>query len=250
MKVEDVSDTKLNESETIERHNRVLSTISHDLKSPMVAILGFSNFLMKDMATQPHDPRWMEMLKRVVSAGQGMQELIDDILSMVKMEAGSEQVQPEWVADLGHELGDTVKTFEYEAKAKGIGLSIAIVSALPPVRWDIRRIRYHVLNNIISNALKFTPSGGSVELSAETAANAVRIRISDTGPGIPLNEQQRIFCRFEQGDMKSERVFKGAGLGLYNANLFVTQHGGGISVESSTGEGTTFLIELPLDAAL
>jgi signal transduction histidine kinase len=159
-------------------------------------------------------------------------------------------VDPEWVTDLAHELGETVKTFELEAKAKGIGMSVSDVDALPAVRWDMRRIRYHVLNNIISNALKFTPSGGRVSLSAEASDNAVKIRISDTGPGIPPKEQQKIFRRFEQADMDSHRVFKGAGLGLHNARLFVTQHGGRICVESSTGRGTTILIDLPLDAAM
>jgi two-component system sensor histidine kinase VicK len=134
-----------------------------------------------------------------------------------------------------------------EAKAKGIDLSVVVKSKLPVVRWDIKRLRYHVLNNLVSNALKFTPSGGCVVISAEVFDEMVLLKVSDTGPGIPKDVQDKIFKRFGHTEMCSERTKKADGLGLYNAHLFVTQHGGGISLDKSACDGTTFLIELPIE---
>jgi len=236
------------EKAIVERHNEILSIVSHDLKSPMVAIMGFAEYVLNDMENKPHDPVWVDMLKRVVNAGHGMQKLVEDILSMAKMEAGKASVEPEWVANLADQIRNCASTFDFEANAKRITLTVEIEGGLPSVRWDMRRIHYHVINNIVSNALKFTPAGGRVSISARFADDAVQIRISDTGPGIPPDERERIFNRFERANTASHRVQGGSGLGLYNANLFVKRHGGKISVESSGDTGTTFLIELPLEA--
>lgn len=232
--------------ETVERQNASLSIVTHDLKSPMVAIIGCSRFLLRDMKNKPHDPNWPLMVERMARAGEGMLELIETILAMGKMEAGKEHVEPTWTADLADELRETVKTFEYEAGAKNITLSLDAQMPLPPVFWDMMRLRHHVFNNIISNALKFTPAGGSVTFSAERQGDQINIRVADTGPGIAPEEREKIFCRFEQGSMTSKRVFNGAGLGLYNARLFVDRHGGTIAVEDSREKGTVILISLPL----
>jgi signal transduction histidine kinase len=237
-----------NEKDIVERHNEILSIVSHDLKSPMVAIMGFAQYVLNDMKDKPHDPKWEEMLRRVVNAGHGMQKLVEDILSMAKMEAGKANVEPEWVSNLADQIRNCAATFDFEANAKSISLTVEVEGNLPAVRWDMRRIHYHVMNNIVSNALKFTPAGGSVNISARAEDETVQIRISDTGPGIPPNERERIFNRFERANTASHRVHGGAGLGLYNANLFVKRHGGRISVESSGDTGTTFLLELPFEA--
>ena len=117
---------------------------------------------------------------------------------------------------------------------------------MPPVKWDMRRIRYHAINNIISNALKFTPHGGRINLSAKADGTMVTIAIEDNGPGVPQVERERIFRRFEQADLDTSRVFKGAGLGLANAALFVRMHGGRITVEDAVPHGARFIIELPI----
>ena len=111
----------------------------------------------------------------------------------------------------------------------------------------MKRLRYHVLNNLVSNALKFTPSGGRVVISAEAFDETVLLKVADTGPGIPVDMQDKIFRRFGHTEIYSERTKKGDGLGLYNAHLFVTQHGGSISLDRSVSHGATFLIELPID---
>ncbi|MBI3794626.1 MAG: HAMP domain-containing histidine kinase [Nitrospinae bacterium] len=237
------------EEALVKKHNEILSMVSHDLKSPMVAIIGAAQFIVNDMKNKPHDPVWAELLNRVSNAGKGMQKLIEDILSMAKLEAGNEVVETDWIPDLEDEIKRAVRTFDFEADSKKIAMSVETSGVIPPVRWDMRRIHYHVLNNLLSNALKFTPSGGRVNISLSEADGKVDIRVSDTGRGIPPGEQKRIFNRFERGVTASERVQGGFGLGLYNANFFVKKHGGCIKVESSNETGTTFLIKLPLDAA-
>ena len=232
----------------VERHNMILSSISHDLKSPMNAIMGCVNVLLENPADISSE-KSREFLGRVFTAGKEMLKLIEEILTMAKMEAGRESIEPVWIDSLGKELKEVVTTFKHETAAKDISLSLDTSGALPPVRWDARRIRLHVLNNIVSNALKFTPAGGVVRISASGDNGAVDIRVEDSGPGVPAEERQRIFQRFEHIDLKSARVFGGAGLGLSNARLFAERHGGSIYVEDSTDlGGACFVVSLPRDA--
>lgn len=235
-----------NEKAIIDKHNRILSKISHDLKSPMIAILGFSRILLREIKAKDPNHRWLNMLGIIINSGEDMLGLIEDILAMAKMEAGKEIIEFELIEDLAKELYEIENTFGCEAKAKGIDLSVVIKSHLPVVRWDMKRLRYHVLNNLVSNALKFTPSGGSVIISAEALGKTVLLKVEDTGPGIPEEVQDRLFRRFGHTELCSERTKKGDGLGLYNAHLFVTQHGGKISLDRSVRHGATFLIELPV----
>lgn len=111
----------------------------------------------------------------------------------------------------------------------------------------MKRLRYHVLNNLVSNSLKFTPSGGNVTISVEAFNDTVLLKVEDTGPGIPEEMRDKIFRRFGHTELCSERTKKGDGLGLYNAHLFVAQHNGRISLDKSVCHGATFLIELPVD---
>jgi len=227
--------------------DRVISLISHDLKSPMVAITGFTA-LLKDQVTEAGSPqRWITLLDRIERAAIGSLAMVEDILALAKTEAGKEPVESVWVDNLEMELIDLVETFRMEAEAKGMNIRLEAVN-LPPVKWDIRRIRYHVINNIISNALKFTPAGGEVIVAAHANSDKVVIEIRDSGPGVPVAERERIFERFEQADLKTSRVFNGSGLGLANAAIFVKRHGGRIDVRDAKPHGAVFMIELPIDA--
>ena len=236
-----------NEKTIIEKHNRILSTVSHDLKSPMIALIGFARILLREIEATNANHKWLDMLNIIIDSGEDMFGLIEDILAMAKMEAGKELVELERIEDLAKELIGIEKTFGCEAKAKGIELSVVVKSKLPIVMWDIMRLRYHVLNNLVSNALKFTPSGGRVVISVEGLDKTVLIKVADTGPGIHIEAQDQIFKRFGHTDICSERTKKGDGLGLYNAHLFVIQHGGNICLDKTVCHGTTFLIELPIE---
>jgi signal transduction histidine kinase len=237
--------------ETLEKTDRAISSISHDLKSPMVAIAALTNILIEEINdTAPEfarTGRWMDYLHRIDRAAKGSLEMVEDILTMAKIEAGKEPVEPEWVPEPEVEFRDIISTFGLEAEAKSITLSIE-VGQLPPARWDMRRIRYHCVNNVLSNALKFTPHGGAVKLRVFRNGERIRIIIEDNGPGIPPAERERIFMRFEQSSLSSARVFKGAGLGLANARLFVKRHGGDIFAEDVTPNGARFIMDIPIDA--
>ncbi len=235
----------------IKKTDRAISSISHDLKSPMVAIVILTNMLMEEIHETTPGPeriaRWMDFLGKINAEAKSSLSLVKDILTMAKIEAGKEPVEPGWTVGPGAELEDILSTFSMEAEAKGISLR-SEVADLPPVRWDMRRIRYHCINNVLSNALKFTPSGGAVTLRAFRKENTVRIIIEDNGPGIPAVEREKIFLRFEQSSLSSIRAFKGAGLGLANAWLFVKRHGGDIFAEEANPHGARFIMELPIDA--
>jgi signal transduction histidine kinase len=237
--------------EILEKTDRAISSISHDLKSPMVAIAALTNILMEEIHETAPEPqqiaRWMDFLRRISGAVMSSLSLVEDILTMAKIEAGKEPVEPDWTQEPGAELKDILATFSMEAEAKGIALGVE-VDDLPPVRWDMRRIRYHCINNVLSNALKFTPSGGTVTLRAFQKDGMVRITVEDNGPGIPPAERERIFLRFEQSSLSSVRSFNGAGLGLANAWLFVKRHGGNIFAEEASPHGARFVMELPIDA--
>lgn len=238
------------EEETAERHNRALSLITHDLKSPMWAIIGFSRILVQKAEDGELDEDSAELVRRILKAGEGAFRLIQDIVAMAKLEAGRERIVPVPTEDLEHELCETISVFSFEAASREICLSLNVVNKLPIVVWDIHRLKVHVLNNLLSNALKFTPPGGKVTLEAESEAGHVQLRVIDTGPGVPENERERIFHRFEQADVRSDRVFSGSGLGLHNARLFTRRHGGEIFVEDTpSGEGVGFVVRLPLKAA-
>ncbi|MBI5816341.1 MAG: HAMP domain-containing histidine kinase [Nitrospinae bacterium] len=231
--------------QSLDKADRAISAISHDIKSPMVAIAGFTEALLKETPGTGNEERWSDFLQRINKAAKASLALVEDILSLAKMEAGKEPVEPEWVHDLDNELKDIVSTFRMEAEAKGVSLDLEI-KPLPAVRWDMRRLRYHAINNVLSNALKFTPAGGAVTLKAEKLDGEIILAVEDSGPGIPPDEHERIFNRFEQAGMRSHRVFKGAGLGLANARLFVERHGGRISVEDAKPHGARFVITLPV----
>lgn len=247
----DVQESNVCCREMVEKTDRAISSISHDLKSPMVAIAALTKILMEEINETDPEPgriaRWMDFLRRINGAAMSSLSLVEDILTMAKIEAGKEPVEPEWTQEPGAELEDILETFRMEAEAKRIGL-VAEVGALPPVRWDMRRIRYHCINNLLSNALKFTPSGGAVTLRALRDEGGIRIIVEDNGPGIPPAEREKIFLRFEQSSLSSARVFSGAGLGLANAWLFVKRHGGNIFAEEAIPHGARFVMELPIDA--
>lgn len=232
--------------ELLEKQNNLLAMITHDLKSPMIAILGAVE-LLQDMPTQGLKPDLLtESLQLISSAGQNMMELIDQILIMARIEAGKEPIDPIRIDQLDLVLNSISETFKYEAKINSITITNNIAPQLPDVYWDLHKIQYHVLNNIFSNALKFTPAGGRIELSAGVDGGHIVIKIADNGPGISEIDRKRIFNRYERILVESKRSYKSAGLGLYNAHLFVHKHNGTITVSDGLdGCGSCFTIKLP-----
>lgn len=237
-----------------ESQHNLMTAVTHDLKSPLNAILGLSGMLRDQLTgkyslTAAESQDILESIDTINSAGLGMLRLIADILTMARIEAGKEPIDPAETSDLEGMLQHIAKTFRLEAGSHKIDFSLRVTEPLPTVYWDTHKIQFHVINNVVANALKFTPNGGRVELRAGIDGDSVIIAIADSGPGIAVEERDRIFERYERLDVKSERVYQGSGLGLYNAQLIVRQHGGRITIgEGLDGRGTTFYICLPVRA--
>jgi len=225
--------------------NDILSMVTHDLKSPLSAAMGALEMLSEDNLAKSDKK---ECIKIARNATNNIMKLVEDILVMAKHEAGKEHIEPIKVEDLDRYIDEIVQTFKYQMRVKNIDFKLKIDEKLPEVYWDIDKIKYHVINNIVSNALKFTQDDGNISMKVENRDNKeIVIKIKDDGIGISKNKRKNIFRKFDTHDNK--KVYKGTGLGLYNAYCFVQKHCGEIKViDGLNGEGIGFKITLPVKA--
>ncbi|MDH3772410.1 MAG: ATP-binding protein, partial [Nitrospirota bacterium] len=218
--------------------------MSHELRTPLHAILGMSDLLR---ATRLNIEQ-QEMVRTVRSAGQTLLDMIDDVLDIAKIEAGSVEAQS-MEFDL-HEVLATVRTLlHHQAVGKGLALQLNLDAAAPYRLMGASRSLRQILVNLVANAIKFTDHGSITIKVSEGAfkqqrGDALRIEVRDTGVGIPADAQVRIFERFTQGDESTTRTHGGAGLGLAIAHELATLMGGTLEVRSSLGSGTCFVLQL------
>ncbi len=195
--------------------------------------------LLLDMpATEADRAKRLKIIRR---SGEAMDRLIQDLLSVTTIEAGRLSIAPRKlkVEDL---FRDASEMLEASAREKSITLKVDRAADLPPVRGDPARV-LQVFSNLVGNAVKFTPEGGVITLSAERSDNRIQCAITDTGPGIPPEDLPRIFGKFWQSKRGDRR---GVGLGLAIARGIVEAHGGSISVRSEMGKGSVFSFSLPV----
>jgi PAS domain S-box-containing protein len=217
----------------------VLGVVSHDLRGPLSTIVTTAVLLSETGRERREETRkWLDVIRR--SADQ-MNTLIGDLLDVSSIEAGRFSVDPAR-HDLAALLADTCEQFAPLAEARGLSLVCDPSPGLPPVWFDERQL-VRVLANLLGNALKFTPEGGTIHLGAAFVENEVRVSVSDTGPGVPAELLDRVFDRFWKGRQSDRR---GAGLGLTIARGIVEAHGGRIWAESHEGAGSTFRFAIPL----
>ncbi len=225
-----------------------LATMSHELRTPLNAILGFSGLLRNDAQLTAEQRRTLDIIHR---SGQNLLNLINDILDTAKIEAGRASVE-NTVFDLHALLTDTADLMRQRAEGKGLTLTLEVDAGVPrAVRSDEAKLRQVILN-LLGNATKFTDQGGvALRLASRPAAAAGRvtlvITVADSGPGIAMADQQRIFEPFVQLGHKSAQ--KGSGLGLTITRQFVELLGGVIRLESTPGQGSTFTVEMPGEPA-
>ena len=236
---------KTRQVEEASRHkSEFLANMSHELRTPLNAILGFTE-LIQDGIYGEVGEKVSQQLARVQANGKHLLGLINDVLDLSKIEAGQLELQQGPVA-----LGEVAQAVESSAgslaTAKNLQLVVDLEPGLPVVEGDARRLT-QVLLNLVGNAIKFTEAG-SVTITARRLGETVEIAVEDTGPGIPLADQQRIFEAFHQLDSSSTRRQGGTGLGLAIARQIVELHGGAIGVESEPGRGSRFLFTLPVRA--
>ena len=223
--------------------DQFLSTMSHELRTPLNAVLGFSD-LLADERYGPLNDRQQRYVSHIHSGGKHLLKLISDILDLSKIEAGRMELSREDVT-VASAFSEVISALYPLAEKK----SQALLQHVEPnlhVHADAMRFK-QVLTNLVGNAIKFTPESGRIELAARQTGDQVRIEVHDNGPGIPLDQQQRIFeafFRLAQTDAATE----GTGLGLAITARLVELHGGKLGIESQPGHGTCFYFSLPLIA--
>lgn len=230
---------QLREAEEMRR--RFLANMSHELREPLTNIIGFSRVILKGI-DGPISDQQRNDLEIVYANGQHLLGLINDLLDVAQIEAGLMELEFKEV-DLGELIQSVMATTSALVRDKDIQLQQEIHPDLPLIEADGTRLR-QVLLKLLSNAAKFTDRG-SITVRAWPKGDQVQVAVADTGPGIPRENHERVFERFEQGETGIRRP-EGIGVGLALCKEFVEMHGGRIWVESEEGAGSTFNLTLPI----
>ncbi|MGZ4415978.1 MAG: ATP-binding protein [Gaiellaceae bacterium] len=234
------------ELESASRHkSEFLANMSHELRTPLNAIIGFSQVLRERMFGEINEKQ-QEYLEDILSSGNHLLSLINDVLDLSKVEAGQVELEINPFS-LSEALERGVVMVRERAMTDGVQLVLELDPAAELVEGDERRIR-QVIFNLLSNAVKFTPPGGRVELTSARLDGEVRVSVIDTGPGIATEDQERIFEEFQQTEAGAGQR-EGTGLGLALSKRLVELHGGRIWVDSEPGDGSAFVFTLPSRAA-
>jgi len=223
--------------------DNLITMIVHDLRSPLGVILAALEVLDEDLGDKL-SPEQRSILWGALSAGQQQLTMINNLLEIQKLEAGKMPLDLQKV-EVAEVVQACLAPMEPRIEGKGLELTVSIPDDLPPVRAD-KNVLARVLGNLLDNAIKFTPSGGRITISAEPREDEVLISVADTGPGIPRERQARVFEKFEQLREPQAGRPTGVGLGLAFCKLAVEAHGGRIWVESEEGKGSRFSFTMPL----
>jgi signal transduction histidine kinase len=227
-----------------------IASVTHDLKSPLNGILCMIELMkMEILSGNPNPATMLDNLEIADKAGRDMLELVNNMLTTSRMQAGKEVVNPYILgrSELIERAMGLEKTFHSEAKSKNVDFSVTILNLPNAVYWDINKIRFFAINNLISNALKFAShKGGTVKVVVDSDdSNNVIISVMDDGPGIPVNERDGVFGKFVQASNNS-RNFQGGGFGLFNASQIIAMHHGSIEIlDGLNGRGVTFRAKIP-----
>jgi signal transduction histidine kinase len=233
---------KSRELEVANRHkSEFLANMSHELRTPLNAIIGFSEVMLQGIFGDLNDKQ-REYQEDVLSSGKHLLTLINDILDLSKIEAGRMELDVSTFS-LADAVDNGLTIVRERASRHGITLQAVLPNDLPPIEADERKVK-QILYNLLSNAAKFTPDGGRVEVRASRENEHLRIDVQDTGIGIGAEDQAGVFEEFRQ--VGRERSREGTGLGLTLTKRFVELHGGRISLESTPGKGSTFSFTLPI----
>ena len=232
------------ELEAASRHkSEFVANMSHELRTPLNAVIGFSELLRQE-SFGPLNERQRAYVEDVLDAGRHLLSLINDILDLSKVEAGRMELQLVEVS-LREALESGLTMHADTARRAGVALRLRLTGDVR-VHADPRKLR-QVVFNLVSNAVKFTPAGGRVDVSARVVEGAVEVAVSDTGPGIAPEERDLVFEEFHQGSRRSGDGHEGTGLGLPLSRRLVELHGGRLWVDGRAGEGSTLRFTLPVD---
>jgi signal transduction histidine kinase len=223
---------------------RFLANMSHELRTPLNAIIGFAEVIRKEMLGPVGNPRYTEYVDDILSSGQHLLSLINNILDMSKIESGSWRIQPEMI-DPVEVLEAGLRIFRERAVGRGVQLGMAADPDLYEGFVDRQALR-QILLNLVSNAIKFTAGGGEIEVGAARLPDGgFRIWVSDTGIGIAPENIPVVLAPFGQVENDLTRKYEGTGLGLPLVKSLVELHGGCFELDSMPGRGTTVRATFP-----
>jgi two-component system sensor histidine kinase BarA len=236
-----------------------LATVSHELRTPLTSIIGYSEMLIQGMAGEMK-PEQFDFVKTIYEKGEQLLSLISGLLDLGKLESGTMRmvIRPVRIEAV---LAEVISTLAPTARKKDVRLELDTPAELPELPGDAERLR-QVFLNLVENALKFTPAGGTVTMRARMVQDAgegdedglsliaptrghIEVRISDTGIGIPARERAKVFDAFYQVDSSSTRLYGGTGLGLSIVKRLVVMHSGTVHIEDNQPKGTVFVVSLP-----
>lgn len=225
--------------------SKFLATVSHELRTPLNAIIGFSEMLAREDEMKLDAARRQDYARLIRDSGEHLLAVVNGILDMSRIEAGHFEIvaEPFAVEPL---IESCRKMMSLRAEQAGIQLFTDIADDLPEINADPRALRQVVIN-LISNAIKFTESGGKVDISASAIGSGIELFVSDTGVGIPEADLARLGDPFFQGKSAYDRTYEGTGLGLSVVMGLVKLHGGSVEIESRLRKGTKVVVRLPLD---
>jgi signal transduction histidine kinase len=226
----------------------MVANVSHDLRTPLTHLQGYLETLMlKEDTIKPDERR--EYLEIALENAKRLGRLVSDLFELAKLDALHEPMERERFP-LGELVQDVAQKYRLPARDRGVALNAQLAGELKWVQADVGLIE-RALENVLDNALRYTPEGGRIDITIEDIEERLRIEVQDTGAGIAADELPLIFDRFHRAATSGEGdEARGAGLGLAIAKRAIELHGGVLSCESSIGEGTTFRFELPASGAM
>ena len=220
-----------------------LANMSHELRTPLNAIIGFAELLYDGQVT-PEMPQFKEFMSDILTSGQHLLQLINDVLDLSKVEAGRLEFHPE-DSEVSRIVEESISILRTLAAQKQLRIDSHVDPAIGTVFVDRARLK-QVLYNYLSNAIKFTPEGGRIEVKAMPAGtDHFRVEVTDSGIGISAADQQRLFIEFNQLEAGAAKKHQGTGLGLALTRRLIEAQGGSIGVDSTPGQGSTFYAILP-----
>ncbi|HET9338715.1 MAG TPA: ATP-binding protein, partial [Casimicrobiaceae bacterium] len=235
---------KSRELEIASQHkSEFLANMSHELRTPLNAIIGFSEVLLERMFGELNEKQ-DDYLKDIHTSGKHLLSLINDILDLSKVEAGRMELEPAAFA-VPTAIDNAMTLVRERAQRHGIALSVDVAEGVAEIVADERKFK-QILLNLLTNAVKFTPDGGSVAVLAQRAGDMLEVSVRDTGIGIAKDDQEAVFEEFRQVGRHYTNKQEGTGLGLALTRRFVELHGGTIRLESEPGKGSTFTFTIPL----
>jgi signal transduction histidine kinase len=227
--------------ETADRlKSEFIANVSYELRTPLNAIIGFAEILANEYFG-PLSPRQLDYSRGILDSSHRLMSLINDILDLATIEAGYMALETGRI-EVGDMLESVMALTRERARSQNLSLTMSCPPGTGAIEADERRLKQAIFN-LISNAIKFTPSGGSIRLEARFNDGDLLLAVTDTGVGIPVADRERVFEKFERGNPQSREA--GAGLGLSLVKSLIELHGGSVDIDSEPGTGTTILCRLP-----